>query len=129
VLARGIVSLDLPTHQSVDNSGETYAYARLLLATGGRPRRLAFGGAEVIYYRTLDDYRRLCALADGGARLFVVGGGFIGSEIAAARTMNAVLGVDGVFRAGDRADLPARPVRVRHRLLSRQGDRGSPARR
>jgi NADPH-dependent 2,4-dienoyl-CoA reductase/sulfur reductase-like enzyme len=88
-LARTIVALDLPAHQAADDVGETYAYERLLLATGGRPRRLAFGGDDVIYFRTLDDYRRLRTLADRGARVVVVGGGFIGSEIAAALTMNA----------------------------------------
>jgi 3-phenylpropionate/trans-cinnamate dioxygenase ferredoxin reductase subunit len=88
-LARRIASLDLPAHEATDDVGETYAYKRLLLATGGRPRRLAFGGEDVIYFRTLDDYRRLHTLADGDARAVVVGGGFIGSEIAAALTMNA----------------------------------------
>ena len=88
-LARRIVSLDLPAHQATDDVGESYAYERLLLATGGRPRRLAFGGDGVIYFRTLDDYRRLRSLADRGARFVVVGGGFIGSEIAAALRMNA----------------------------------------
>jgi 3-phenylpropionate/trans-cinnamate dioxygenase ferredoxin reductase subunit len=87
-LGRTIVSLDLPAREATDDSGETYAYERLLLATGGRPRRLPFGGDEVIYFRTLDDYRRLRALADGDARFLVVGGGFIGSEIAAALAMN-----------------------------------------
>jgi 3-phenylpropionate/trans-cinnamate dioxygenase ferredoxin reductase component len=88
-LARTIVSLDLPGHQATDDVGETYAYERLLLATGGRPRRLPFGGDGVIYFRTLDDYRRLRMLADRGVHVVVVGGGFIGSEIAAALTMNA----------------------------------------
>src|SRR5207244_3052796 len=46
------------------------------------------GGDEVIYFRTVDDYRRLRALADGGARFVVIGGGFIGSEIAAALALN-----------------------------------------
>jgi 3-phenylpropionate/trans-cinnamate dioxygenase ferredoxin reductase subunit len=87
-LGRTIVSLDLPAHEATDDSGETYAYERLLLATGGRPRHLPFGGDEVIYFRTLDDYRRLRALADGHARFLVIGGGFIGSEIAAALAMN-----------------------------------------
>jgi 3-phenylpropionate/trans-cinnamate dioxygenase ferredoxin reductase component len=87
-LGRTIVSLDLPANQATDDAGETYAYERLLLATGGRPRRLPFGGDEVIYFRSLDDYRRLRALADGDARFLVIGGGFIGSEIAAALAMN-----------------------------------------
>jgi 3-phenylpropionate/trans-cinnamate dioxygenase ferredoxin reductase component len=87
-LGRTIVSLDLPANQATDDAGETYAYERLLLATGGRPRRLPFGGDEVIYFRSLDDYRRLRAFADGDARFLVIGGGFIGSEIAAALAMN-----------------------------------------
>ncbi len=87
-LGRTVVSLDLAARQATDDAGETCAYERLLLASGGRPRRLPFGGDEVIYFRTLDDYRRLRALTVGAARFLVIGGGFIGSEIAAALAMN-----------------------------------------
>ena len=87
-LGRTIVSLDLQAKQATDDAGESYVYERLLLATGGRPRRLPFGGDEVIYFRTLDDYRRLRALTENGGRFVVIGGGFIGSEIAAALAMN-----------------------------------------
>jgi len=41
----------------------------------------------VIYFRTLDDYRRLRGLAASGKRFVVLGGGFIGSEVAAALRM------------------------------------------
>src|SRR3954451_21428123 len=58
-LGRTIVSVDLSAHEATDDAGETYAYERVLLATGGRPRRLPFeGDDEVIYFRTLDDYRQ-----------------------------------------------------------------------
>ena len=87
-LGRRIVALDPSAHRATDDRGEVYAYERLLLATGGHPRRLPFGGDDVIYYRTLDDYRRLRALVSAGARFLVIGGGFIGSEIAAALAMN-----------------------------------------
>src|SRR5437868_2648502 len=85
VLGRRIVEVDLDARTAVDDAGEMYRYERLLLATGGRPRRLA-GDGDVVYYRTLDDYRRIREAAVKGARFVVIGGGFIGSEIAAALT-------------------------------------------
>ena len=72
----------------VDEQGEVFSYQKLLLATGGRPRRLPFGDDHVIYFRTLADYRRLRALTETGRRFAVIGGGFIGSEIAAALALN-----------------------------------------
>ena len=72
----------------VDDKGDIFTYQKLLLATGGRPRQLAFGDGQIIYFRTLSDYRRLRALAETGRRFAVIGGGFIGSEIAAALAMN-----------------------------------------
>jgi len=88
VLNRRVVSLDPAAHRAVDDTGETYEYERALLATGGRPRRLPAGGEDVVYFRTLDDYRRLRAIAASGARVVVVGGGFIGSELAASLVTN-----------------------------------------
>ena len=84
---RRIVSLDLDGHSATDDTGATHAFEKVLLATGGTPRRLP-GDADVIYYRTLDDYRRLREIAGDGVRAVVVGGGFIGSEIAAALATN-----------------------------------------
>ncbi|HEX5247097.1 MAG TPA: FAD-dependent oxidoreductase [Gaiellaceae bacterium] len=84
VLGRRIVSIDPAAHTAVDDTGDEYAYERLILATGGTPRRLGGDDGDVVYYRTLEDYRRVRALSDEGARFLVVGGGFIGSEIAAA---------------------------------------------
>ena len=71
-----------------DERGEVYTFEKLLLATGGRPRRLPFGEDRIIYFRTLEDYRKLRTLAEQGRRFAVIGGGFIGSEIAAALAMN-----------------------------------------
>jgi NADPH-dependent 2,4-dienoyl-CoA reductase/sulfur reductase-like enzyme len=87
-LGRRVVSLDLDARTATDSSGETHSYERLLLATGGTPRRLSSGENGVIYYRTVDHYRRLRTLARAGVHVAVVGGGFIGSEIAAALAMN-----------------------------------------
>ena len=87
-LAREIVSLDLDARTATDDRGATYSYERLLLATGGSPRRLPSGPVGVVYYRTLDHYRALRETVHGGLRVTVVGGGFIGSEIAAALATN-----------------------------------------
>jgi 3-phenylpropionate/trans-cinnamate dioxygenase ferredoxin reductase subunit len=83
-LGRRIVSLDPDAHTATDDRGETYTFERVLLATGGRPRRLPDARDGVIYFRTLDDYRHLRRLTAGGGTAVVIGGGFIGSEIAAA---------------------------------------------
>jgi NADPH-dependent 2,4-dienoyl-CoA reductase/sulfur reductase-like enzyme len=85
---RRVVSLDFDARTVTDDSGESHAYEKVLLATGGVPRRLPGGASDVIYFRTLDDYRHLRGLAGDGARVVVIGGGFIGSEIAAALTSN-----------------------------------------
>ena len=83
-LGRRIEALDMHGKAVTDDQGNGYTFDKLLLATGGTPRRLPFGGDGVIYFRTVDDYRRLRALADDGDHFLVIGGGFIGSEIAAS---------------------------------------------
>jgi NADPH-dependent 2,4-dienoyl-CoA reductase/sulfur reductase-like enzyme len=67
-----------------DSDGETYRYDKLLLATGGTPRRLPNDVPEVVYYRRFADYKRLRTLARGNREIGVIGGGFIGAEISAA---------------------------------------------
>jgi NADPH-dependent 2,4-dienoyl-CoA reductase/sulfur reductase-like enzyme len=83
-LDRRIVSLDADNHRATDDQGEVHTYDKLLLATGGTQRRFPFGGDAVNYFRTLEDYRAMRAEADAGKRFLVIGGGFIGSEIAAS---------------------------------------------
>ena len=71
-----------------DDQGEIFSYDKLLLATGGTPRKLNFGGNNIIYYRTLSDYQRLREMCGKNKHFAVIGGGFIGSEIAASLAMN-----------------------------------------
>ena len=80
------VAIDTKARRVEDDKGGIHGYEKLLLATGGQPRRLPTGGDRVIYYRTFRDYQRLRAVA--GKSVVVIGGGFIGSEIAAALTAN-----------------------------------------
>lgn len=79
--------LDRAAHRVRLASGETLAYDRLMLATGGRVRRLSLPGsglAGIHYIRTIRDTLALKAELKPGARLVVIGGGFIGLEAAAA---------------------------------------------
>ena len=87
LLGRKAVTLDPAGRQVVDDQGSATSYEKLLLATGGTPRRLPFGGEGIIYYRTLADYRRLRQMCAACQSFAVIGGGFIGTEIAAALTM------------------------------------------
>jgi 3-phenylpropionate/trans-cinnamate dioxygenase ferredoxin reductase component len=84
-LGRHVSSLDPRAHRALDERGDSYRYRRLLLATGATPRRLPVADhPRVIHFRTLADYRQLRGYAVAGAHIAVVGGGFIGSELAAS---------------------------------------------
>jgi NADPH-dependent 2,4-dienoyl-CoA reductase/sulfur reductase-like enzyme len=82
VTGRRIVSLDLASGTATNDAGEKYSWEKLLLATGARPRQIP-GADDVVYFRTLDDYRRVREAAGEGSHVAVIGGGFIGSELAA----------------------------------------------
>ena len=86
-LRREAVELDAEKRRVWDDHGTLYEYGRLLLATGGFPRRLSVPGAEhasIGYYRYLEDYLALQERIQRLSHVLVVGGGFIGMEIAAA---------------------------------------------
>jgi NADPH-dependent 2,4-dienoyl-CoA reductase/sulfur reductase-like enzyme len=87
LLGRKITSLDAKNKSIRDDKGDEYTYDKLLLATGGAPIHLPFGGDDIIYFRDFQDYQRLRKMADEKNHFVVIGGGFIGSEIAAALTM------------------------------------------
>ncbi len=87
-LKRRAVQLDPAARQLTDDHGDVFTYEKLLLATGGTPLRLPVSGDHIIYFRSYDDYQRLRDLTARGRRFAVIGGGFIGSEIAAALAMN-----------------------------------------
>jgi len=70
-----------------DDGGDEYTYDKLVIATGGSPNHLPFGNGNIIYYRNFQDYKHLRNLTEHGSHFVVIGGSFIGSEIAAALTI------------------------------------------
>jgi NADPH-dependent 2,4-dienoyl-CoA reductase/sulfur reductase-like enzyme len=85
---RAIAHVFPDRHAVAEESGTEHTYERLLLATGARPRRLPFGGEDLNYYRTVSDYWRLREDANAHEDFAIIGGGFIGSEVAAALAAN-----------------------------------------
>jgi NADPH-dependent 2,4-dienoyl-CoA reductase/sulfur reductase-like enzyme len=82
--ATTITSIDPERHKVLTAQGKEIAYDRLLLATGSRPRKLDDARGHVHYLRTVEDASRLRAALRPGSRVAIIGGGFIGLEVAAA---------------------------------------------
>src|SRR6266536_4379747 len=94
-----VVAVDPAAHMLVLGSGQELGYQKVLIATGGRNRRLRIPGAELpgIYYlRTVADCDAIKREAAAGRRAVVVGMGFIGCEVAASLTQLGV-NVTAVF--------------------------------
>lgn len=81
-----VEAIDTAAKTVTTGAGETLAYDKLLLATGTRPRRLTIPGSDlrgIHYLRTIDDVDGIREDMAPGRRLVVVGGGYIGLEVAA----------------------------------------------
>ena len=80
-------AIDTGTRTVTLDSGGTVEYSKLLLATGGRNRRLVVPGsdlANIFQLRTVADCDAIKQAARPGVRALIVGMGFIGSEVAAS---------------------------------------------
>jgi 3-phenylpropionate/trans-cinnamate dioxygenase ferredoxin reductase subunit len=81
-----VTSLDLAAREVVAGAERT-PYDHLVLATGSRPRHLRMAdesGAPIVYLRTMEDSRRIRSALTAGAHIGIVGGGWIGLEVASA---------------------------------------------
>jgi 3-phenylpropionate/trans-cinnamate dioxygenase ferredoxin reductase subunit len=93
-LGVGVESIDRQVHSLRLFDGSELHYGKLVLATGGRPRTLSLTNAgypNVHYIRTIDDIQRLRSYFRAGARLGVIGGGYIGLE---AASIGSKMGLD-----------------------------------
>jgi 3-phenylpropionate/trans-cinnamate dioxygenase ferredoxin reductase subunit len=97
-----VVEIDLATHSVLLDPGQALAYSQLLIATGGRVRRLDVPGAElsgIHYLRTVADCEAIKQEARTGRHAVVVGMGFIGCEVAASLRQLGVR-VTAIFGGG-----------------------------
>ncbi len=81
-----VTAIDRAARTVTTADGQVLAYTKLLLATGSRPRRLALEGGDlpgIHYLRTIGDVDAIKAELAPGRRVVVVGGGYIGLEVAA----------------------------------------------
>jgi 3-phenylpropionate/trans-cinnamate dioxygenase ferredoxin reductase subunit len=88
---RQVVALDVKNKTVTDTAGKRYRFKKLLLATGGTPQVLSIPGGDlagICYYRVIDDFQRISRKATKGKSAVIIGGGFIGSEMAAALCIN-----------------------------------------
>jgi 3-phenylpropionate/trans-cinnamate dioxygenase ferredoxin reductase component len=85
-LARvAVASIDKAAHLVLLADGRALPYEKLLLATGAKPRRLSIPGADAaIYLRNFDDAVALRRRLGEGRRIAIIGGGFIGLELASS---------------------------------------------
>ena len=91
LLNRRVVAIDANDKTVRDSNGEIHRFGKLLLATVGAPNTLPIPGGNlegVCYYRFLDDYQRMRSEAVSGKSAVIIGGVFIGSEMAAALRVN-----------------------------------------
>jgi NADPH-dependent 2,4-dienoyl-CoA reductase/sulfur reductase-like enzyme len=107
-MGRTVQQIDRTVQQLHIEGEPPLAYDRLVLTTGSRPRQLVLPGAEALcYLRALDDALALRARLQAGVRLIILGGGFIGMEVAAsARRLGAEV---CVLEAGERLMARALP--------------------
>jgi 3-phenylpropionate/trans-cinnamate dioxygenase ferredoxin reductase subunit len=96
-LATHATAIDLEQRSATLDSGERLPYDHLILATGARPRVLPIAGqdlAGVLALRSVADADALQAALTPGSQLMVIGGGYIGLEVAAsARTLSVAVTV------------------------------------
>jgi 3-phenylpropionate/trans-cinnamate dioxygenase ferredoxin reductase subunit len=124
VLSAAAISIDRAARKVELESGASLSYDRLLLATGARPRRLAMAenSRRCVYLRTHDDAEAIRAHLRPDARIAVIGGGFIGLELAAAARMRgcAVTVIEAEKRLLTRA-VPAEIAAVLHEVHVKSG--------
>lgn len=119
LLGRRVRSLDAQLRAVRTEDGDTIRYGRLILATGSRVRQLDVGAGlkdRILTLRTRSDAARLSARLTPGARVAIIGAGFIGLEVASSALARGARPV--VIEAAERILARGLPQIVSDRLMS-----------
>ncbi|KAI8987638.1 apoptosis-inducing factor, mitochondrion-associated, C-term-domain-containing protein [Mycotypha africana] len=88
LLNKSVTKLNIDDHTVTLNDGSMIYYNKVLLATGGEPKTLpnqpAADSKHITTFRNISDFKTLDKVAKDGAHIAVIGGGFLGSELAVA---------------------------------------------
>jgi 3-phenylpropionate/trans-cinnamate dioxygenase ferredoxin reductase component len=118
-----VLAIDPHRHIAITRAHGEFAYDRLVLATGASARPLLVeGGEHALTLRTFKDALALRGRLQPGSRLVVVGGGFIGLEVAASARKRGVEVT--VLEAADRLLSRAVPADLAERLAARHSAEG-----
>ena len=88
-----VASLDLKRKRLILKGGDEFGFQKLTIATGARPRTLNIPGStlqHLFYLRTLNDSKSIRNAAEKVKHALVIGGGFIGMEVAAVLAQKGI---------------------------------------
>ena len=90
ILNKKITNVDFEKNKIISDNGEVYNYNKLLIATGSKNRQIKIDNTvnnienDIIYLRDIKDSKKIRNRLKSSNELIIVGGGFIGLEIASA---------------------------------------------
>lgn len=93
ILKKKVEKIDTEDKVAILEDGDNISFNKALIATGGSPRKLGINGENlrgVHYLRTLDDADGIKSEISKGKNAVIIGGGFIGIEVASSLTMLGV---------------------------------------
>ena len=120
----GATSIDRAAKVLTLSDGKTLTYDRLLIATGAAPRKLSMAGAErALALRDLSDAIEIRNSFSGGKSIAIVGGGFIGLELASSAVKRGCHVT--VIEAQPRILMRGVPEEISNIIMARHGEAGN----
>ncbi|MEW9613266.1 FAD-dependent oxidoreductase [Shinella sp. S4-D37] len=93
MLSERVASIDREQGRVLLSSGRVMPYSKLLIATGAEARKVRFpgySGKDILYLRDHEDAKKIEGVIEGGGSIALIGGGFIGLELASLARKHGV---------------------------------------